>query len=464
MKTKIKMVVGVYFFVLLTYCHQKHFDFAVPASRLCLLYELCEHGRLDVGNSIRSTPDVAKVKDKLFSDKPPGMAIAAFPGFCIGWHLFSARDINSRLLFASWAACAASSALVLAICASLLLNVLNQFITARLAFLVTTAMILGAAPFPYATMLQSHGLVVGLLSIAIWTVCGDCNLSEGSEQALSDYRKRDTVGGFCCGFALASEYTAGLVLMGIVSYFLIKADRQRIWQFMLGFAPALLTIPLYSWVTIGNPLALPYSYSAYFPEMRSGFYSIGWPDMAIASKLLFQPERGLFFWSPFLVLAVPGYFDLFRRSRRLFLLTYAVPLLHIAAISGRAWDWPAGLSLQSRYLSPILPLLAIPCAYGFQRLPGIAAVLAGYSILVTTLATLTDACPPFDQFVNPLFQYHVPLFFKSQLSPNLGLVLGFPAALSSVFFYLILVVGFCWIWLRLQPSETPKELAVLPQR
>lgn len=39
-----------------------------------------------------------------------------------------------------------------------------------MALITTLAVFLGAAPFPYATMLFSHGMVVGLLAIALWAI------------------------------------------------------------------------------------------------------------------------------------------------------------------------------------------------------------------------------------------------------------------------------------------------------
>jgi len=92
--------------------------------------------------------------------------------------------------------------------------------------------------------------------------------------------------------------------------------------------------------------------------------------------------------------------------------------------SGRTWDWPAGPTLGPRLLSPMIPLLALPCALGLQSFPRIGMPLAAYSILITTVATLTDASPPFNNHPNPLFDLHIPSFLKAEFSPNLGMVLG----------------------------------------
>jgi hypothetical protein len=213
-----------------------------------------------------------------------------------------------------------------------------------------------------------------------------------------------------------------------------------------------LLIPAYSYACFGNPFILPYSLQASFPAMQEGLYAIKWPDATTAFNLLFSPTRGLFFWTPFLLMAGFGYAEMFRRSPGLFWLTYLVPLVQIVVISGRVWDWQAGPTLGPRYLAPILPLMALPCALGVERWPRFGAMLAVYSIAITTLATLTDACPN-GHIYNPLTELHIPLFLKGEFSPNLGMVLGLPPYASVALFYAILIGGFWWIWRGL-PKES----------
>jgi hypothetical protein len=217
--------------------------------------------------------------------------------------------------------------------------------------------------------------------------------------------------------------------------------------------PPLLLIPLYSWACFGSPFILPYSLNASFPEMKEGLYAIKWPDADTAFNLLFSPARGLFFWTPFLVMAGAGYWRLVHVNRPLFWLTCVIPLLHVIVISGRTWDWPAGPTLGPRYLAPILPLLALPCALGVQRFPRYGIALAGYSILITTVATLTNASPPFPSHPNPLFDLHIPMLLKGELAPNLGTVSGLRPWLSLVVYYSILCGGIWWLWRRLPPES-----------
>lgn len=320
--------------------------------------------------------------------------------------------------------------------------------------------------------------------------------------------------GFCLGLALTSEYTAGIVVIALVAYVVVREWRERrgekpearsqrseasqgsaeaggaeklgarswkeegrqgsagasphrkrarrsplvprplLW-FLLAAIPPLLLIPAYSWATIGTPFDLPYSYQASFREMKEGLYAIKWPDLENLGRLLIGPTRGLIFWTPFLVMAGFGWWWMARERPRWLWLTYAVPILHALVISGRTWDWQAGPTISARYMAPILPLLALPCAIGTQRWPKLGGGLAVVSIAMMTLATLTDACPGYSIY-NPLTELHIPKFLKGEFSYTLGTeVFGLPPYVSVALYYAILVGGVWWLWKRL-PSE-PEE-------
>lgn len=243
----------------------------------------------------------------------------------------------------------------------------------------------------------------------------------------------------------------------------VRTGCVRAIPFCLAAIPPLLLIPAYSWACFGDPFTLPYSLQASFPRMKEGLYAIQWPNPDTAFNLLFTPARGLFFWTPFIVVAGFGYWHLIQRSRGLFWLTYLVPLLHIVVISGRTWDWPAGPAWGPRLLSPIIPLLALPCAFGIQRFPKLGVPLAVYSILVTTLATLTDACPSYPSHPNPLCDLNIPLFLKGEFSPNLSMALGLPPYVSVALFYAILIGGFWWLWRQL-PKESERVSGSVSER
>ncbi len=448
------VAIATYFVALFVYGHQKWWESPTAASRLCLLYEVCAHHQVAIDHSILITPDTARAKGRLFSDKAPGMVVAAFPGFACGWALAGASGATEkpRLLAASWLGCATSAAMVLAMGSALLCTALARRVGPRTAFLTVTALMLGGMPWVYATVMHSHSLVIGVLCVALWAALAFD--PEGNSAPPLAAAKLSALFGFCLGWALASEYTSGLMVLALGIYFLSSAGLRPTIRAVLSAIPPLLMIPLYSWMTIGDPFQLPYSYQSTFPEMKKGLYAIRWPDAQTAYQLLFSSQRGLLFWSPCLGLAIFGYPRLLRQSPKLFWLAYAAPLLQLIVISGRVWDWPAGPTFGPRYLAPMLPLLALPLAIGLQRVPLLAWPLAAYSIAVTGVANVTDACQNYYSSVNPLVDVNWPLFITGQFGPNLGTAVGLPPNIALAAFGAVLVFGFYAIYRTLPPDGT----------
>ena len=490
-------LVGLFFTFWFLFCftHQKQFDAPTPVSRLDLLHALICKGQISIDTYGANTGDKAFWKGHWYSDKAPGTVAVALPAFvaCAGVlrMLGTSMDSHAGWLASSWAGTAFSNGLLASLGAVAAFCWLRRRVSSQAALITVCAMFLGGLPLPYATMMFSHAMVVGLVAIAMWatdwpvhplipgtssartaaptpvlcTPVAPCfphphsppPLSRAShrEPWLGSIRWRyDVVAGAACGLAVASEYTAGLVAMGLFLW-LTAIDRRRAWPFMVGAFPLLLLIPAYSWTCLGTPFVLPYSATVAYPEMRQGLYAIRWPDPETALRLLFSPSRGLCFWSPFLLLALAGYVRLVKLSGKLFWLCYLVPLLQVVIISGRVWDWQAGPAFGARYLAPALPLLALPCALGLLRFPRTGGTLAILSVGMVSFATLTGACLP-ASFGNPLVERNLPAFLKGEFCPNLGTVLGLPGFASVALYYLMLTWGLSCLW-RSMPKETGQD-------
>jgi hypothetical protein len=472
---------GVLIAFALVYVHQPPSRCPTALSRLDLLHAITQGtARIDAWHT--NTPDKAEHNGHYYSDKAPGTIALAFPAFVTGLGALKVAGIglesDAGWLLSSWFACAGSIGLVAALGAAALFEWLSRHLRPTAALVTTVGTFLGAAPLPYATMMFSHALVVGLIAISIWALVAPARHAAGpqgvADVALGHPDGRpiggpvacavgtrrwpttawgDALAGFACGSALASEYTAGLVVAGIFLW-LSSAERGRAFAFCVGGVGPLLLIPAYSWMCFGRPFLLPYSLNASFPEMQEGLYAIKWPQWDVACKLVGGPTRGLLFWSPVLSLALYGYWKLIRENTGVFWLTYAVPALQVLVISGRSWDWEAGPTLGPRYLAPILPLLALPCGFGAMRFPRLAMVLVGYSVVITTVATLTDAAPE-GTIYNPLVQLHIPLLLKGQLASNLGTMLGLPPLASVAVYYVVLLTSLLSLWYSCKRIERP---------
>jgi hypothetical protein len=459
--TTVSALVCGFFFIALSFWHQQKFNGPTPVSRLDLLHAIVENHQFTIDPFEQNTCDKAVYQGHYYSDKAPGTVILALPFFYLA-EILVGKDIggpesSKKWLISSWISCAGALGLTTALGAACLFRWLCKWTTARVAFLTTMALFLGGMPLPYATILFSHSLVVGLISVSLWAI-GWSPASAAFAVRNSSY---DIVAGLCCGLSVACEFTAGLIVIG-VSIGLLVSDSRRFTRFVVATIPPLLLIPAYSLACFGHAFVLPYSLQAAFPEMQQGFYSITWPNAAIAWNLLFGSSRGLLFWSPFLLLSGLGYGRLIKRSEALFWLTYLLPLVQIFVLSGRAFDWHGGPTFSARYLAPILPWLALPCALGAERFTKTACVLTIYSIGVTTLATVTNACPEIYANPNPLFDLDIPLFLKGQFSPNLGAVLGVNPYLSVALYYSFLVGGAFWLW-HLLGKDPAREDPASPQ-
>ncbi|HEY0548972.1 MAG TPA: hypothetical protein VGF13_05185, partial [Verrucomicrobiae bacterium] len=278
--------------------------------------------------------------------------------------------------------------------------------------------------------------------IALWAGSAGIHRNRNGEIHLIHFR--DCVAGCCCGLALASEFSAGIAVCGILLLFIIE-NPKRVFSLAVGMTPALSLIPVYNWVCFGTPLAFAYHHQAVFTEMHTGFFGINrFPDARSAYHMLFGVQQGLFVWSPVLLLALVGYGQMRRTPKELFLVTYWVPLLQVVAIS--AYFLPrAGGTLGPRLLSSVLPLMALPVVLGIARFPRTGLMLTAISVLLTTFATVIDICID-PNIENPLLHYYVPTFLAQKFSPNLGSVLGLPGYWSLLPMFLIIGFGIGFTW------------------
>lgn len=141
----------------------------------------------------------------------------------------------------------------------------------------------------------------------------------------------------------------------------------------------------YNWFRSGNPLQTGYDLSIFSPNILLGLY-----------KLLFSPLRGLFIYSPILILAIPGWFKL--RKLHPYEAWLSLGLVGITVLLFSAWASGEGLSWGSRFLVPVIPFLALALA---PLIEAFADFSVGVRLAIFMLIVISVAIQILGVAINP---------------------------------------------------------------
>jgi len=356
--------------------------------------------------------DIARRSGRIYSDKAPGLSFLAAPvTFLLGPLLPLVPNTD---LPAFWP---------LRHLLTLLLVVVP---TAGLAFVIITclpgvdtrrrsglAVIIALATplWAYATVFFGHAPAAVLVTVA-WVLLLRPGVAERPP-----HRLHALLGGVAAGFAVTIEYPT--MLLAAVIFGTLIARRTPLptlgWAAagaIVGLMPALS----YHQLAFGAPWLTGYTFKAHtgFQDIHaSGVLGVSLPSLEALWGVLFSARRGLFFFSPILLLAPIGLWKNLRRRgfRDVAPLTAAITV-YVLFAAGFV-DWEAGWCAAARHLMPIVPLLAIPVLYALVNLGtgrwwnSLVAVLIAFSGVNAALCiALTPFFPP--EFTSPLAQLVLP--------------------------------------------------------
>jgi hypothetical protein len=401
-----------------------------PDTRIFLAASIVDRGQLNIDPYAQYTGDKAAFNGHYYSDKAPGSSLLAVPAYAlVKLTLFQGKTPYLQLLSDSdeqrtdFLARYLITLLLVGLPSALLGGLFFRFLAyfglgPRGRLLLTLGYGLGTIAFAFSSVFFGHQIVALLLFAAFYL------LFRIRQNALS--QRHYVTAGVLAGCAIMSEYPAALIAVCLLLYALSHA---RHWRALLllgaGMLPSLVIVALYNTLCFGSPWNQGYANlagpEAFRVGQAQGFLGITGPHLDALWQTTFGPYRGLFLFSPFLALAVPGFVLLFRqrawRSEAILWLGIVV-VYFLFAISYYAWD--GGYSLGPRHFIPALPFLVLPIALALKQrgwLRGLAAASISLSIVIVTLATavfpLND--PRFDA---PLTQRVIPLLLGMQPDPD----------------------------------------------
>ncbi len=400
------------------------------SSRFDLVRALVEQGTACIDDYEFNTGDKARRNGHTYSDKAPGVSWLSVPVYAAAYPFAGGQRPKARLVTrAAYVATLLTVSLPSALTAVTLAGlgaVLGW--PRRLGFGLAVAWALGTLAFPYATLLYGHQLAAALLFGAfVWIF--RCRL-EGCRPW------RLAAAGLFLGYAVAVEYPAAIGVALLVGYaFLVIRPWPRLGWLLGGMAPPLAALAAYHTVVFGGPLHLPYNFAMDAPRRLGAFVGISELRLEILWGILFSDSRGLFFWSPWLLLAIPGIVKLVRgRALRPEGVLVAGMLALFAvfnmSLSTTDTDWLAGWGIGARHLVVTLPFLTIAVGAFFPRAArppsrgllwqGIAlaaGVLVAFSTAVMLMATAVRPEVPV-MYRRPIPDFVVPAFLDGDLAQN----------------------------------------------
>lgn len=386
--------------------------------------------RGDNGRCIRARPEL---HEHYYCDKAPGVSLLGIPPYIV-FHVFASKRPSERYL--TWASYV-STLTAVAIPSALGLVMLFMLLIAlglRRWHAVALALGYGFATlsFPYSTLFYGHQTAAALL-VAAFALLVRARHVEGARPYLG------LVGVFL-GFSVVSEYPAALGVIPITIYAAVyfRPWKRLIW-FAVGGAACAALLAAYHWAAFGGPLTLPYEASTQKFRTLGYFMGLGAPNYEAFSNTLWTSYRGLFFSSPWLLLAFPGAFFMLRRRRYRAeaIVSLAIFGLFVWMTASLLESWHGGWGLGARYLLPAIPFLVIliagfvlPARQDRARRPttprdrwikrgSYAAYigLTGYSALLMLGGTAVRPEVP-QHIKKPFSQYLMPNFYEGNLSIN----------------------------------------------
>ena len=454
--------------------------YANPDSHLALTYALVERHTMRIDAYLRTAGLPEDLLDKAiycgprtdaracthyYSDKAPGLSLAAVPVYAalrlaLPEAITAPRGGDRYLL--RWLLTVLVVGVPCGLFASLLLRFLSPLVGRRPAALATLGYALGSIALPFATLFFSHALAAALL-------CTAFVLLVGARRASAPQRWRTPLAGALAGYAVGCEYPTAIIAALMALYALTSSPSRsrpgRAAAYALGAAAGLLPALAYNVAAFGAPLAQGYAHlsgdSVYARGMAAGLFGVGLPTWEALWGTSFSPYRGLFFLSPWLLLALPGLRAMARRGWRAEAwLCGTVTIAYFLFQAGyRFWD--GGASTGPRHFLPALPFLAIPAAFALAdpRLARLATSLIAASALALVLVIATNPLFGDPRYVPGL---HVPLLDQTlhavatgRWQNNWGMVLGLPGAASL----LPLALG---LWLLTRAALRQTDAASMP--
>ncbi len=349
-------------------------------TRLALVFSVVDFQTLSI-DAYHDVPpydtgDKAYFEDRFYSDKIFGVSLAALPAYAIAKAVLGDMSYQLAQYICRVFAVSLPGAFSLALMFMLLCRLGSP---PKLTAVFITLIFLGTPLFGYSTVFYPYmpgiACVLGALYLTLFP----------RAERLTPLNC--TLIGFCLGYALLCDLIFGLIIFGVGMTWLIrlldqlgvygvrafaemKGERIRLKQalvlsalFWVGVLIPLSLFFLYSWHIFGT-LTIPYKYEydkTFLEGMSQGFMGVTSPKLPVLYYITFHPYRGLFFWSPVLLISLIGLIIGTRAygKRRIIAWLGIWGMISYLLFNAGYYMWWGGFGMGPRFLLPMIPFLAL---------------------------------------------------------------------------------------------------------
>jgi hypothetical protein len=402
------------------------------ASRLMLTYAVVDRGTICLDGLDRQTNDIAHYRGHYYCDKLPGFSLLATVPYGLSRLILGLppHPLGGQAI-AHWPAdywvTLGTSGLSTALTAILLMRLSrNLGCSPGRAALVGLLYGLATPAYVYATLAYGH-------QVSAFALLGSLFL------LAQPHEDRDARDLFCSGllaaFAAVVELQVGPVsaILGLFLLVQCLTGRRRpddLAHFGAGALVPTLILLAYNLIAFGSPLDMGYFHHAteIFAKVHNRQNPLGLqpPHWQMLGPLIWSRYRGLFFYAPILLLAVPGWWLLFARGRRGLGVVSSLVVMAVFLVNLSYPEWTGGWSTGPRLLVPLLPFAMIPVAAvlgsekktRWDRMAVWSAIVLGLAggVLMLLFQGVGARVP---QFVHdPLFEIVLPLWRGASPLPS----------------------------------------------
>lgn len=420
-------------------------------------FEITSYARLEI--PLHYTEDAYTVDGRIFSNKPPGLALVGAPVYAVIYAIERALGINlndptvirtNAYLLTLWVAALPGALVVVALFRHLLANGFDV----RLASLAAAGFAFGSLLFPYGSVAMSHNLLAACLFLP-WTWMTRAAVSI----------PRAMLSGLVVGIGILTF----LPVAPLAAIYPIELLRRRRIRHAIGFCigPALAAgfMLAYNAHYYGSPFETGAGIGGerfYHPHLLLGYFD--WPDLRRLYWITFHPFRGLFYSCPIFILCLLALLKPDRAwLRRNVLPAFVVAwfLLFYLTFNG----WPGGWSVGVRYAIPALPFLflfAVPAIARYRTLAIALIALSTFNMLAVTAYNVmapgnsAGAALEENPIAESLKRFTMNWIARNPGSFNLGMVIGIKGVASAVPAALM-IAGLYALLSRLAPHSSARS-------